>query len=162
MPLQGRKITLSMKDGMLVREGADGLEEKLLRKLDLADRTSHFFPKTPVSPGDTWEVEGDDVRKFLTADNDLKDAKVKAKFVEIRDVDGKRCAVLNTAMDLAGKGKGDVNLTIKLDAEVIVWIERGYTLSVKGKGTLTMNAENAQFKMAGQGPMTLEILNKIE
>src|SRR5258706_4489036 len=128
MPLQGRTITLSMKDGLLVRDGADGLDEKLIKKLDLADRSSRLFPKTPVAPGDTWEVEGEDVRKFLAADNDLKDAKVKVKLLEVKEIDGRRCAVLNTAMELAGKGKGEVDLTIKLDAEVIIWIERGYTL----------------------------------
>ncbi|MBI3857310.1 MAG: hypothetical protein HY293_16610 [Planctomycetes bacterium] len=161
-PLHGRKIALSMKDGKLVREGAEGLEEKVLNKLDLADRSSRIFPKNPVAPGDAWELQGDDVRKFLGADNDLKDAKVKVKFLSVKDVDGRKCAILNAVLDLVGKAEGDVDLTVKIDTEVVVWIERGYTLSVKGKGSVTMKAENAQFKLNGQGPMTLEMTSKVE
>ena len=48
------------------------------------------------------------------------------------------------------------------DAEVIVWLDRGYPLSVKGKGTIAMKGENAQFKLSGQGPMSLDIVTKVE
>lgn len=160
--LHGRKITMSLKDGKVEREGVEGLDDKVLAKLDLDDRTSRIFPKDPVAPGDTWELQGDDVRKFLGADNDLQQAKVKVKLLSIKDVDGKKCAILNALMDLGGKAPGNVDLTMKLDAEVVVWIDRGYALSVKAKGTIDMKAENPQFKMKGEGPMTLEIITKVE
>jgi len=161
-PLHGRKITLAMRDGKLVREGVEGLEEKILKKLTLSDRTSHIFPKTPVAPGDTWEVQGEDVRQFLGADDDLKEGKIKIKLEAVKDIDGKKCAVMQTNIDVNGKAEGDINLNIKLDAEVIVWLDRGYPLSVKGKGTITMKGENAQFKISGEGPMTLDIVTKVE
>lgn len=161
-PLHGKKITLSLADGKLVREGADGLDAKALKKLDLSDRTSRIFPKTPVGPGDTWEIGSEDVRAFLGADDDFKDGKIKVKFLSVNEVEGRKCATLNAVMDLTGKAENDVALTVKLDAEVVVWIERGYALSIKGKGTITMNASNDQFKMKGEGPMTLEINSKIE
>lgn len=161
-PLQGRKITLSMADGKLVRNGAEGLDDKVLKKIDLADRTSRIFPKNPVAPGDAWEVQGDDVRAFLAGDDNLKDAKIKVKFLAVKEIDSRRCAVLNAALEVTGKAEGDVDLHIKVDAEVVIWIERGYALSVKGKGTVTMQAENAQFKMKGEGPMSMEITSKLE
>ena len=160
--MHGRKVTMSMKDGALVREGAEGLDEKQLKKLDLFDRTSLIYPKTPVGPGDSWEVQGEDVRRFLGADGDLREAKIKLTLVEVKDIDGKRCAVLKAVLELVGKAKGDVDIATKLDADVIVWIERGYALSVKGKGIVTMKAENAQFSMKGEGPMTLEKTLKLE
>jgi hypothetical protein len=161
-PLHGKKITLSLVDGKLVREGIEGLEEKIVKKLTLDDKTSHIFPKNPVAPGDTWEVSGDDVKLFLGADDDLKEGKIKIKLEAVKDIDGKKCAVLKTAIDVNGKAEGDINLTIKLDAEVIVWIDRGYPLSVKGKGTIAMKGENAQFKLTGEGPMSLDIVTKVE
>jgi hypothetical protein len=33
---------------------------------------------------------------------------------------------------------------------------------VKGQGTVTMKAENPQFKMLGEGPVTLDIAVKVE
>ena len=161
-PLNGKTVTLTRKDGKIEREGADGLDDKTLAKLDLDDRTSRLFPKGPVAPGDTWDLQGDDVRRFLGADNDLQQASVKMKFLSVKEIDGKKCAVLNALMDLGGKAPGNVDLTMKIDTEVVVWIERGYALSIKGKGNIEMKADNPQFKMKGEGPMTLEISVKPE
>ncbi len=161
-PLNGRKITMSMADGKLTLEGADGLDEKTRKKLDLVDRTSRLYPKTPVGPGDSWDVQGDDVRAFLEEQEDIKDAKIKMKMTGFKDVDGRRCAVLSALMDVSGKAPGDVNISLKIEAEVVVWIERGYALSVKGKGTMSMNAANDQFKMKGEGPMVLDVTTKVE
>jgi hypothetical protein len=160
-PLHGKKITVSLKEGKLVREGHDGLDDKVVEKLTLEDRTSHLFPKQAVGPGDTWEIKGEDVRKFL-ADDDVKDATIKLKLLEIKEIDGRRCAVINAAFDVNGKTDNDLDLTMKLDAEVVVWIDRGYALSVKGKGTLTLKGGDADTKIAGEGPMTLEITTKVE
>jgi hypothetical protein len=161
-PLHGRKITVTKAEGKIVTEGADGLDEKTKKKLDLSDRTSKLFPKTPVGPGDSWDVAGDEVRSFMEGDETLKDAKIKMKFVEIKDIDGKRCAVLNAVMDLAGKAPGEIDVVVKLEAEVVVWIERGYALKVAGKGKMTMKGANDQFQMKGEGPMSLEIITKVE
>ena len=161
-PLHGRKITLTQVDGKLVRDGIEGLEEKIVKKLTLEDKTSHIFPKDPVAPGDTWEVTGDKVREFLGADEDLKEGKIKAKLEAVKDIDGKKCAMLKTLIDVNGKAPGEIDLNIKLDAEVIIWLDRGYPLSIKGKGTLTMKGENAQFKLTGEGPMSLDIVTKVE
>jgi hypothetical protein len=161
-PMHGRKITLAKVDGKLVREGAEGLEEKIVKKLTLDDKTSHIFPKTAVAPGDSWEVQGDDVRAFLAADDDLKEGKIKIKLDSVKDVDGKKCAVMTANLDINGKAEGGINLNIKLDAEIVVWVDRGYTLSVKGKGTIVMKGENDNFKLSGTGPMSLDIVTKVE
>lgn len=160
--LNGKTITLTRKDGKIEREGADGLDDKTLAKLDLEDRTSRLFPKGPVGPGDTWDLQGDDVRRFLGADNDLQQASVKMKLLSIKEIDGRKCAVLNALMDLGGKAPGNVDLSMKIDTEIVVWIERGYALSIKGKGDIEMKADNPQFKMKGSGPMTLDITSKPE
>lgn len=160
--LHGRTVTLTLKDGKIEREGVEGLDDKALAKLDLDDRSSRIFPKGPVAPGDTWELQGDDVRKFLGADNDLQTANVKVKLLSVKDIDGKKCAILNALLDLAGKAPGGVDLAMKLDTEIVVWIDRGYALSVKAKGDIDMKADNPQFKMKGAGPMTLEIVTKPE
>jgi len=161
-PLHGKTITLTLKDGKVERTGAEDVDEATLDRLDLNDRTSHIFPKGPVGVGDRWEAQGEQVRKFLAADQDLQTGNVKVQLLEVKTIDGRRCAVLNAVLGVAGKASGGTDLTIKLDCEIVVWIDRGYTLSVKGKGEIEMKTENDQYKMKGQGTVFLEILTRIE
>ena len=160
-PLHGRKVTISMKDGKLVREGAEGLKEKELKKLDLEDKESQILPKEPVRVGDTWDVKGEDVRKWLAAEK-LTDGKVKLKLVAIKEVDKLRCAMIQGTFDLIGKAEGDVELALKFDADLIVWIDRGYTLSVKGKGKVTVKGDGGGAPMSGEGPITIDRSTKVE
>lgn len=160
--LHGRRVEIFMKDGKLAREGAEGLDEKLLKKLDLIDRTSVLYPKNAVGVGETWEVTGEDVRNFLGADGEMKEASIKLKLLEVKEIEGRRCAVLSAIIQINGKAEGEIDMTMKLDTEVIVWIERGYALSVKGKGKIEMKGNNPQFTMSGTGPMSVEITNKVE
>lgn len=161
-PLHGRKITIFMKNGQLVREGADGIEEKELKKLDLDDGDSRILPKDPVKVGDSWEIKGEDVRKFLDADEEIKDGKMKLKLIAVKEIDKRRCAVIQGSFDLTGKVEGDMDLGLKFDAEVVVWIDRGYTLSVKGKGKVTLKGENGEMTMSGEGPITIEMSTKVD
>jgi hypothetical protein len=160
-PMHGRKVTLELKDGKIVRTGVDGLDEKALKKLDLEDQTVHLLPKQAVAVGDTWKVEGEDVKKFMR-DDELSSGTITMKLLEVKEIDKRRCAVLNAVLDVSGKTDNDVEVAAKLDCEVVIWIERGYALSVKGKGKVTMKAANEQFKMDGEGPITLDISVKVE
>lgn len=162
--LHGRKITVAMKDGKLVREGVEGLKEKVVDKHDLDAGDSKLLPKDPIAIGETWEIKGAELRKFLGDGNDeeIKDGKLKVKLVEVKEIDKRRCAVLKGDMDLTGKTAEGMDLSIKLDTDIIVWIERGYTLSVKGRGTIKMTGETEQFSMKGEGPITVEITTKVD
>jgi len=51
---------------------------------------------------------------------------------------------------------------VKLDADLVIWIERGYVLSMKGKGKVTMKGGNDQFTMNGEGPITVDIVQKVD
>jgi len=160
-PMHGRKVTVELKDGKIVRTGTDGLEEKDVKKLVLDDPTIYLLTKEPVAVGDTWKVEGENVKKFLR-DDDLTEGTITMKLLEIKEIDKRRCAVLSAVLDVKGKTDNDVEVAAKLDCEVVIWIERGYALSVKGKGKVSMSASNEQFKMEGEGPITLDISVKVE
>src|SRR6266850_2824108 len=155
-PLHGRKVTISIKDGQVVREGADGLAEKDLRKLDLKSPSSFIFPKQPVAVGDSWEVKGDAIRELLAAGEEIKEGKIKLKLTAVKEIDKRRCAVLSAALEATGKAEGEVEFTVKADLEVVIWIERGYMLSAKGRGKVNLKGENEQMSMTGEGPITIE------
>ena len=160
-PMHGRKITISMKDGKLHRDGAEGLPEKELNKLTLEDKDSRILPKEPVRIGETWEIKGEDVRKYLD-DQDITDGKMKLKVVAIKDIDKRRCAMISGTFDLIGKVEGDVELSLKFDADLIVWIDRGYTLSVKGRGKVKLKGDNGGTPIIGEGPVTIDVSTKVE
>jgi hypothetical protein len=160
-PMHGRKVTISMKDGKLVREGAEGLKEKELKNLDLEDKDSRILPKEPVRVGEEWEVKGEDVRKYL-GDEDITDGKMKLKVVSIKEIDKRRCAMIQGTFDLVGKVEGNIDLSLKLEADIVVWVDRGYTLSVKGKGKVTLKGDGGGAPMSGEGPITIDVSTKVE
>lgn len=161
-PMNGRKVTIFMKDGELVREGTDGLKEKDLKKLDLSQGEAKFFPDKPVAVGDSWEVKGDAVRDFINARDEIKEASLKVKLKEVKEIDKRRCAVMSSVLEMSGKGENEVAFSGKMDVEIVVWIERGYLLSAKGKGKVTLKGDGEQFKVSGEGPMTIETTVKVE
>lgn len=161
--MHGRKVTISTKDGQLVREGAEGLKESDLKKLDLKNSESSLFPTKPVAVGEEWEIKGEAAREFFGSDEgDIKDATIKLKVSSIKEIDKRRCAMLKGTLEAKGKGPEGADFTAKMDVEAVVWIERGYTLSAKGKGKVTLKNENDQYTMSGDGPITFEMTRKVE
>jgi hypothetical protein len=161
-PWHGRKVTIFLKDGKVTREGVEGMKESEVEEVGLDDENARLFPKHPVRVGDTWEFKGDEVRKSLGLPDEIKDGKVKLKLASIKEIEKRRCAVLEGKFELTGKAEDDMDLTVKLDADIVVWIERGYTMSVKGKGKVTIKGENDDFSMKGDGPITLELVTKVK
>ena len=160
-PLHGKKVTVYMKDGSLVREGAEGIAEDKLKGLTLDDKDRFLFPKTPVAVGESWEIKGEELLKFVEGDNEIKEGKIRMKLAEVKEIDKRKCAVLKGTFELKGKTDEEMDLGVKLEADIVVWIERGYLLSMKGKGTVTIKGGNDQFTMTGEGPMTVDIERKV-
>src|SRR5688572_8833346 len=98
--LHGRKVTAFLKDGQLAHEGGDGLAEKELAKLQLTDVMTAAFPKDPVAIGGGWELKDEDVRKFLEADQKVKKASLKFKLTAVKEIDKRKCAVLQSTLEL--------------------------------------------------------------
>lgn len=160
--MHGRKVTVFMKDGQVIREGAEGLKEKELKGLNLNTQEARFYPEKPVAVGESWEVKGDSVKEFFGNSEEIKDASLKLKLTAVKEIDKRRCAVINAALEMSGKAPNDIGFNGKMDVEIIVWIERGYMLSAKGKGKMTLKGESEQFPMTGEGPITIETTVKVE
>jgi len=154
-PLHGRKVTVRLKDGKTVCEGADDVPEEAKKPLRLEDSFAKTFPDRPIAVGETWDVTGDAL-KSLFEDQKL-DGKFKAKLAEVKDFEGRRSAFLDVQIDMKGPGEAGAAITIVLKGTVVVWIERGYTLQAKLQGTMSMQAKNDQFEMSGEGPMTVDV-----
>src|SRR5688572_2060979 len=97
--LNGRKVTAIRKDGKLSHEGADGLGEKELGKLQFTEVLPSTFPKDPIAVGGGWELKDDEVRKFLQAEQKVKKASLKFKLAAVKEIDKRKCAVLKTTLE---------------------------------------------------------------
>ncbi len=147
-PLQGRKITISMKDGKLVHEGAEGLDEKFLKNLRLDDDQTFYLPRRPVALGDSWEVDPSEFRGTLMVRFnvlDLPSGKVLLTLKEVKEIDHRMCAVIGTSLELRTKA-----IEFRMAGELIIWLDRGYVLSNKAAGTTKMN-------MPGENDMESQI-----
>ncbi len=154
-PLHGRKITVQSKDGGLVYEGADGLDEKTRQSLDLDDDFAKTFPAKPVGVGESWEVPAEALKDIF---NDEKlGGKMTLKLTEVKDFQGRRAAFLATQLELKGSIDEGIEMTASLKGTVVVWIERGYTLEAKLEGTMSMKGKAGDAEMSGQGPMTVDV-----
>jgi hypothetical protein len=156
-PLHGRKITVSLVEGKETLEDADQIPERELKRITLEDRSALLYPKDPVAVGDSWEVPSADVRKFLGNDEMTKGS-CSVKLAEVKDVDGRRCAILTAKLDISGRTSNGLDATVKLEGDAVVWLERGYMLSFKAKGTSTASGPTVK----AEGPITLEMTTKVE
>lgn len=181
--LEGKQVVFTLKDGeykaAYVEEGGDvELLEKLEEDTDLRD----ILPGKSVSPGDTWKLE---TRKVLDAlspggsngykkddDDDGSDEKIdenfkgetEATFKEIREVDGRKCAVIT--LEITGESsapakmeeqEATMTLEVELEGEVLWDIEAKHFHSFDLQGEATMTVEFTQEVDAGGQPMELEI-----
>ena len=95
-------------------------------------------------------------------EGELKDAKIKFKLKEVKEVDKKRCAILTGKLEAKGTAEGDMTFTANLDLDLVIWLDRGYLLSAKGKGKVTIKGDNDQMTISGEGPMTMDLTSKVE
>lgn len=154
-PLHGKKITVTMKDGQPVFEGIEDPDAKMKKALRLDDEFSRTFPRKPVGVGESWTVSGKELQDVL--EDEKADGKMTFKLTEVKDVDKRKCAVLDAAFEITGKTEEGIELTMKLTGEIVVRLDRGYTVTARMKGTVSMHLKNEQMEMTGDGPMTMEV-----
>jgi hypothetical protein len=158
-PLHKKKVTIVLKEGKTVVECDEEIDDKAKKKLKLEEAHVKFFPKRAVAVGDTWDIEGEDLKAAME-DEDFTGGKVTMKLKAVKEIDKRRCAVLEAKWDLTGKTDNNLDMEVKLEGEMVVWLDRGYVLSMKAKGTMKLSGEEQGFE--GEGPMTIEEKSTVE
>lgn len=159
-PTKGKTVVAERKEGKIVYQGAEGLTEKDLKDFDLDDTFAQSFPQDPVAVGATWEVPAETLKKMFH--DPTSEGKMTLTLKEVKDVDGRRCAVLDAAMQMKGKAEEGVDISMDVKGPIVIWLERGYTLSAKLTGTMGLKANTAEAMMEGKGPMTVEVSAKFQ
>lgn len=162
-PLHQRKITIQDSNGKLIHQGVHGLDEATLSGLTmaLANEYVELFPRDPVRIGDFW--------KIVDKDSGIPQGEVKfdTGFVfmtlkDIRVIDERRCAVITVEQETSSLLKiRDSKVSIWVDTfqggEMIVWIDRGYMLSMSVKGKVKMKAQKGAEEIDAEGETSQDI-----
>jgi hypothetical protein len=142
-------------------EKPDELQQKALAKLAgefNSERNFALYGGGVHKPGDEWKVDGSKVG--YTGMTDLSGEYV-VKFVEVREFQGKKCAVLKIEIDTKGKrepeGNGQpLNMHVKADSTVFLSINDLVDLDGEISGTITSEGSLPHHVLLKiEGPMEL-------
>lgn len=145
-PLHGRTVTVERRGGRESHGALEGVPEAELKTVSLDDPLMRLYPDKPVAVGDTWEISGEGLKKFFPA-GDFTKGQIVVNLREIKEVEGRRCALLITNYDVSGQAAGGVTRELRLQGTLTVWIDRGYILAMSQSGRL---------KTSGADPKTAE------
>ncbi len=151
----GKTVVAERKDGKVTHQGADGLGAKDIKDFDLDDTFAQSFPKHALAVGDSYEVPAETLKEMFH--DPTSEGKLLISLKELKEIDGRKCAVLEAHLQMKGKTEEGVEISMDVKGPVVIWIERGYTQSAKLQGTMGLKANTPEAVMDGKGPMTVEI-----
>lgn len=137
-PTAGKKITVTIKDGKHAYEGAGDIDEKTLRRVADEDKFYQLLPKKEVAAGDSWTLTGKDLKEAFIASGPVEGS-IGLTLKELREIDGRRCAVITMKWDIKGPAEDGSVLAVTLEGELTVDVKRGYLLSMRGNGKIVVS-----------------------
>jgi hypothetical protein len=115
-----------------------------------------ILPDRPVKPGDTWQVKGAALRRFLGSEAIRLDGKAECEFRKVVERDGRPHAVVETSMELEAVAldESQEEYTIRLGLTGQSWLrlDTGREVEFAGKGSMVVERKLAknQSKLAGR------------
>ena len=133
--IHGRTATIERRNDREERTGLDGVPDAEQRALGLDDPLTRLFPDKAVAIGETWEISGEGIKKFFPS-GDFTDGRIVVTLRDVKEVDGRKCALLGTNYDVSSKDKDGVTRELRLLGTLTVWLDRGYILEMAQSGRM--------------------------
>ena len=160
---KGVKIT--DEEGASVAEDVAALvrEKELSRDESLEhgfDRIATLVSERTRKLGDKIEVPGDVALEIAGGDSDLKDARMRLRLSEVREVDGAACAVFTAELKLSGTaGADEYKTAIDLSGEILIRIDGARFVSADLSGRITVDGavstDETTVTVSGEGPLKI-------
>jgi hypothetical protein len=155
--INGRTVTIERRGGGEVLAGVEGVPEAEQKTLAMDDPLTKLFPDHAVKVGETWEISGEGLKRIFTT-GDFTEGRIEIALREIKEIEGRRCAVLVTKYKVAGKAPDGLQRTLELTGTLTVWIDRGYILAMSQSGRMTTSgADPKTGQPNGQAAVTGEL-----
>ena len=158
-------IKITDEDGAVVGEDIAALvrEKELSRDESLEhgfDRIAALVSDRARKIGDKIEVPSEVALEIAGGDEDVKDARMRLRLAEVRDVDGGACAVFAAELKLAGTaGADEYKTAIDLQGEILIRIDGARFVSSELAGRITVegavSTEETTVTVSGEGPLKI-------
>jgi hypothetical protein len=133
--IHGRTATIERRGDREERTGLDGVPDAEQRALGLDDPLTRLFPDKAVAIGETWEISGEGIKTFFPS-GDFTDGRIVVTLRDVKEVGGRKCALLGTNYDVSSKDKDGVTRELRLLGTLTVWLDRGYILEMAQSGRM--------------------------
>jgi len=160
---KGVKVTDD--DGAVVGEDLAALvrEKELSHDESLEhgfDRIAALVSDRDRKIGEKIEIPGDVALEIAGGGEDLKDARMRLRLAEVRDVDGAKCAVFATELKLSGTaGADEYKTSIALEGEILIRIDGARFVGAELAGRITVDGavstDETTVTVAGEGPLKI-------
>jgi hypothetical protein len=160
-PLHGKTITLRLKDGTTAVEGIEKPNPETQRLLKLSEAEADLWPAGEVAVGASWEsTRGAFVSRLL----DLEETATKLTLTlqSVKEIGGRRCAIVALKGDIAGKAPNGTTYTLSLAGELTAVLDRGLVLTMKLEGKVKLAREHDTIKADGEGTIVIERKGEIK
>ncbi len=148
--LAGQAVTVRRQAGAEASvEGPASLDADAKKEArELVAPSDGFLPKKPVKVGDRWVADEKAVVRLLNLGPEDRGT-LRSKLKEVRDVAGRRTAVIEVAL-VVNQKNDSMKVALDLEGSVQVDVETGWTVSVELDGPLTISGESEQKDESGK------------
>ena len=158
-------VTITDEAGTVVGEDVAAMVKQKELSRDGAfergfERLAALVAESPRTVGKKIDVPDDIALELVNGDEDLKDAHLKLKLVDVREVEGVRCGVFAAELRLSGTAGGDeYRTTVELDGEIAFRVDGARCVSAELTGKITVDGEvhteDTSVTISGEGPLKI-------
>lgn len=155
LSLQGKTLVLKKVKGKSVLTLAKGKlspEDRAEVLDDLDSDPSQFFSDKPVAVGEEWEADPKQLAATFGNLGAESKASLRARFEEIVQKDGHRCARVSIRLQVEGMPAGEkYRMTMDMGGELFHALDLNRTLSVQATGPMTLKGQDGGVDLTGEG-----------
>lgn len=169
-----KEIIISERDGKKWKHALvdNKPNEKQKKELDSRlgiENDDDLYPKDKVKVGHTWTVDAAALNKLLGNSFTEVKGKVNQKFTKVEEVDGEKCAVVDSTAKITAKMKedGEPSVDVEMDLKITTWksLKTGVSVKDKYSGKIklagTVKMDDAAVEMTLSGPLSGESATKL-
>jgi hypothetical protein len=155
---------------VLVDTRASAKQKKELDNRNGIENDDDLYPKEKVKVGHKWTVDASALSKMLgNSFSDLK-GKLNQHFTKVEEVDGEKCAVVESTGKISAKMKdeGEPTMDVEMELKVVTWksLATGAAVKEKYEGKMklsgTQKMDDLAVEMTMSGPISGESTTRLK
>lgn len=152
----GQRVTVSRQNGMTIIDHDGDLDDATQQELtSLLDEQTSLFPDRPLRVGETFEVDGESLKKAF----ELEQGKASARgtVLAVREVNGRQQAQVRLEAEISATVEGFMQMGMKLQGDGWFDAQTSRAVDATMKGPMTISGQTAQPMQPGGAPIPMQI-----